>query len=77
MHFTDLVEQHQDCTVRYVRDKNPSIKLQLGTMGVFPYNKHDSHAQKCTIAEHNDTVCHGILTAYHKTTILLGIRPQF
>ena len=26
-------------------------------MGVFQYNKHESHEQKCTIAVHNDTVC--------------------
>jgi len=26
-------------------------------MGMFQYNKHESHAQKSTIAVHNDTVC--------------------
>jgi len=85
--YTSAISWNNTRIVHYVRDKNPSIKLQLGTMGVYQYNKHELTAQKCTTAEHNDTVCQIVRyfnglpqdhdPAGNKATILEFLVPTF
>jgi hypothetical protein len=56
-------------------------------MGVFQYNKHESTAEKCTTAVHNDSVCQAVRyfnglrqdhdAARNKATILEFLVPTF